>query len=199
MDVILLERVGKLGNLGEVVTVKSGFARNFLIPQGKALRASKENLAVFEAQRADLEKRNQDLKSEAEELGKKLDGETCIVIRAASDAGALYGSVTPRDIADSLSEKGLEIDRSTIALDGPIKELGIHTVRAILHPEVIVELSVNVARSSEEAELQASGKTIQSLAADAEAEAEAELNAMLDEVGKASQDEDDSGAEEASE
>lgn len=194
MDVILLERIGKLGSLGEVVSVKSGYARNFLIPQGKALVASKSNIAVFEAQRAELEKRNENAKKEASELGAKLDGETCVIIRAASDAGALYGSVTPRDIAEALAVKGHSVDRATITLDGPIKELGIHTVRSVLHPEVIVEIKVNVARSEDEAELQASGKTIQSLAADAEAEAEAELAAMLDEVGKASEDEDDADA-----
>lgn len=193
MDVILLERVGKIGQLGEVVSVKAGFARNYLLPQGKALRANAQNLAAFEARRAELEKQNQDRKDEAQSFGEKLDGTSYVIIRAASDSGALYGSVTPRDIAEIMDAKGNKVDRGAIVLIAPIKELGIHEVTISLHPEVQIAVKVNVARSEEEAELQASGKTIQSVAADAEAEAEADLAAMLDEVGSASEDSDNDG------
>lgn len=188
MEVVLLERIGKLGNLGEVVKVKAGFGRNYLLPQGKALRASKANLEAFEARKAELVKQNEALKTTADELGAKVDGAKCVVIRAASDAGALYGSVSTRDIADALEAIGHTVDKSTVTLNGPIKELGIHDVRLILHPEVSVSVKINVARSEDEAKLQEEGKTARSLAEDAEAEAEKELADMLDEVGAASAD-----------
>ncbi|MCV2868515.1 50S ribosomal protein L9 [Defluviimonas sp. WL0002] len=189
MQVILLERVAKLGQMGEVVKVKDGYARNFLLPQGKALRASDANIKNFEAQKAQLEARNLETRKEAEALAGKLDGQSYIVIRSASDAGALYGSVTPRDIADAATAAGFSIDRKQISLIAPIKELGLHDVSVILHPEVSVSVSVNVARSAEEAELQASGKSIQELAAEAEAAAEFEIAELFDEVGAAASDE----------
>ncbi len=188
MEVILLERLGKIGNLGDVVNVKSGYARNYLLPKGKALRANKENLAAFEARRAELEQKNADARDAAGKLGQEIDGTSYVIIRAASDSGALYGSVTPRDIGDAMEAEGKVVPRNAIVLDRPIKELGMHDVRVILHPEVEVAIKANVARSEEEAELQASGKSIQSLAADAEAEAEADLAAMLDAVGAASEE-----------
>lgn len=191
MDVILLERVAKLGQMGEVVSVKNGHARNFLLPQGKALRASKANIAQFEGQRAQLEARNLETKKEAEGLADKLDGQTFVVIRSASDTGALYGSVTPRDAADVATEEGFSVDKKQIHLDRPIKELGLHPMAVILHPEVSATITVNVARSTEEAELQASGKTIQDLAAEADAEAEFDIAELFDDVGAAALDDDD--------
>ncbi len=191
MDVVLLERVAKLGQMGEVVAVKSGYARNFLLPQGKALRASKENLARFEAERAQLEARNLETKKEAEDLAAKLDGQQFIIIRSASDSGALYGSVTPRDAADVATAEGFTVDKKQFALETPIKELGLHNMSVILHPEVAATITVNVARSQEEAELQASGKTVQELAAEQEAEAEFDIAELFDEVGAAALDDDD--------
>ena len=189
MDVILLERVAKLGQMGDIVAVKDGYARNFLLPQGKALRANEANKAKFDADKAQLEARNLETKKEAEALGDRLNGEQFIVIRSASDSGALYGSVTPRDIADVASEGGFSVDKKQVVLNGPIKDLGLHDVNVILHPEVTVSITINVARSTEEAELQASGKSIQELAAEAEAEAENEIAELFDEVGAAA-DED---------
>ncbi|GAA6179054.1 MULTISPECIES: 50S ribosomal protein L9 [unclassified Shimia] len=191
MQVILLERVAKLGQMGEVVDVKPGYARNFLLPQGKALTASKHNIAGFEAQKAQLEARNLETKKEAEALAEKLDGEQFIVIRSASDAGALYGSVTPRDAADAATEAGFSLDKKQVALASPIKDLGVHAVHVNLHPEVQVTINLNVARSEEEAELQASGKSIQELAAEAEAEAEFEIAELFDDIGAAASDDDD--------
>jgi large subunit ribosomal protein L9 len=190
MQVILLQRVAKLGQMGEVVNVKDGYARNFLLPQGKALRANESNIKSFEARKAQLEVTNLETKKEAEAAGAKLDGQTFIVIRSASDAGALYGSVTTRDAAEAATDAGFTVHRSQIVLDRPIKELGIHTVSAVLHPEVIVKVKLNVARSVEEAELQASGKSIQELAAEAEAEAEFEIANLFDEMGAAQDGED---------
>ncbi|MBT2131150.1 50S ribosomal protein L9 [Aliiroseovarius lamellibrachiae] len=203
MQVILLERVAKLGQMGDVVDVKSGYARNFLLPQGKALTASKANIAGFEAQKAQLEANNLETKTEAEALAEKLGGQQFIVIRSASDAGALYGSVTPRDAATVATEAGFTVDKKQISLQAPIKDLGLHTVSVKLHPEVEVEIDLNVARSEEEAELQASGKSIQELAAEAEAEAEFEIAELFDELGAAASDDDEDApapaAEEASE
>ena len=190
MHDILLERVAKLGQMGEVVNVKEGFARNFLLPQGKALRATEANLKRFETDRAQLEVRNLELKKEAEAVAAKLDGQTFIVIRSASDAGALYGSVSARDAAAAATEGGFTVKRDQVVLDKPIKDLGIHTVTVVLHPEVSVRITINVARSAEEAELQASGKSIQELAAEAEAEAEFEIAELFDEVGAAAGDEE---------
>ncbi|MQQ06906.1 50S ribosomal protein L9 [Epibacterium sp. SM1979] len=191
MQVILMERVAKLGQMGEIVDVKPGFARNYLLPQGKAKTASEANLAAFETQKAQLEARNLETKKEAEALGEKLDGQQFIVIRSASDAGALYGSVTPRDAAEAATEAGFTVDKKQVALIHPIKELGLHAVAVNLHPEVSVEIKMNVARSQEEAELQASGKSIQELAAEEEAAAEFEIQELFDDIGSAASDDDD--------
>ncbi|MGC6527103.1 MAG: 50S ribosomal protein L9 [Paracoccaceae bacterium] len=188
MQVILMERVAKLGQMGDVVDVKPGFARNYLLPQGKALSASKQNIANFEAQKAQLEARNLETRKEAEDLASRLDGQTFVVIRSASDAGALYGSVTPRDAADVATEGGFSIDRKQIALIKPIKELGLHDMEVRLHPEVSATIVLNVARSVEEAELQASGKSIQDLAAEEEAAAEFEIAELFDDMGAAASD-----------
>ncbi|MDE9450693.1 50S ribosomal protein L9 [Aliiroseovarius sp. Z3] len=191
MQVILLERVAKLGQMGDVVDVKPGFARNFLLPQGKALSASDANIASFEAQKAQLEARNLETKKEAEALAEKLNGQQFVVIRSASDAGALYGSVTPRDAAEVATEAGFTIDKKQVALKAPIKDLGLHAVHVILHPEVDIEIELNVARSQEEAELQASGKSIQELAAEAEAEADFEIAELFDDIGAAASEDDE--------
>ncbi|MFD0979817.1 50S ribosomal protein L9 [Tropicimonas aquimaris] len=191
MDVILLERVAKLGQMGEVVSVKDGFARNFLLPQGKALRASEANKARFEAEKAQLEARNLETKAEAEKLAATLDGQQFIVIRSASDSGALYGSVTPRDAAEAATANGFSVDKKQVALSRPIKELGLHDVHVNLHPEVDVTIVLNVARSEEEAELQASGKSIQELAQEEEEAAEFEIAELFDDIGSAASDDDD--------
>ena len=191
MQVILLERVAKLGQMGDVVDVKPGYARNYLLLQGKALTASKANIASFEAQKAQLEARNLETKSEAEALGERLDGQQFIVIRQASDGGSLYGSVTTRDAAEVASEGGFSIDRKQVVIETPIKELGLHEMRVVLHPEVEVTIKLNVARSTEEAELQASGKSIQELAAEEEAAAEFEIQELFDDIGAAASDDDD--------
>ena len=185
MQVILLQRVAKLGQMGEVVNVKDGYARNYLLPQGKALRASAGNIQSFEARKAQLEVTNLETRKEAETVGARLDGQMFVVIRSASDAGALYGSVTTRDAADAATEGGFTINRGQIVLDRPIKELGIHSVSVVLHPEVTVKIQLNVARSVEEAALQASGKSIQELAAEAEAAADFEIAELFDEIGAA--------------
>jgi large subunit ribosomal protein L9 len=192
MEIILLERVAKLGQMGEVVSVKEGYARNFLLPQGKAMRVNPQNLARFEEQKAQLEARNLETRKEAEALGKRLDGQTFVVIRSASDAGALYGSVSTRDAADAATEAGFSVDRKQVVMSRPIKELGLHDLTVSLHPEVEVTISLNVARSPEEAELQASGKSIQELAAEEEAAAEFEIAELFDDIGGASFD-DESG------
>jgi large subunit ribosomal protein L9 len=189
MHVILLERIAKLGQMGDVVSVKQGFARNFLLPQGKALRATDANKTHFEAQKAQLEANNLETKKEAEAISVKLDGQQFIVIRSASDAGSLYGSVTTRDAAEAATEAGFTVDKKQVALDTPIKELGVHDMTVVLHPEVQCIIQVNVARSPEEAELQASGKSIQDLAAEAEAEAEFEIAELFDDMGAAAAEE----------
>lgn len=188
MQVILMERVAKLGQMGDVVDVKSGYARNYLLPQGKALTASKDNIAQFETQKAQLEARNLETRKEAEDLASRLDGQTFIVIRSASDSGALYGSVTPRDAADVASEGGFNVDRKQITSLKPIKELGLHEMEVRLHPEVSATIVLNVARSAEEAELQAEGKSIQELAAEEEAAAEFEIAELFDDMGAAAAD-----------
>jgi large subunit ribosomal protein L9 len=189
MQVILLERVAKLGQMGEVVNVKPGYARNFLLPQGKAMRASEANVKKFEGQKAQLEAQNLETRTEAEAFATRLDGQTFVVIRSASDGGALYGSVAPRDIAEAATEGGFTVDKRQVILNGAIKELGIHAVTVRLHPEVDTTINVNVARSPQEAELQAAGKTVQQLAAEAEAEAEFEISELFDDIGGAAQDE----------
>lgn len=188
MQVILLERVAKLGQMGDVVDVKPGYARNFLLPQGKALNATASNISGFEAQKAQLEARNLETKKEADALAARLDGQQFIVIRSASDSGALYGSVTTRDAAEAATEEGFSVDRRQVSLSRPIKDLGLHTVHVSLHPEVTADIVLNVARSTEEAELQASGKSIQELAAEAEAEAEFEISELFDDIGAAASD-----------
>ncbi len=188
MQVILLERVAKLGQMGEVVNVKVGYARNYLLPQGKALRANEANIKAFETKKAQLETENLETKSEAESVGAKLDGQTFIIIRSASDSGALYGSVTTRDAADVATTGGFTVHRGQVVLDTPIKYLGIHSVSVVLHPEVTVRINLNVARSPEEAELQASGKSIKELAAEAEAAADFEIAELFDDLGGAAQD-----------
>lgn len=193
MEIILLERVAKLGQMGEVVRVRDGYARNFLLPQGKAMRANAANLARFENEKAQLEARNLETKKEAESLAEKLDGETFIVIRSASDTGSLYGSVSTRDAADAATEAGFSLDRRQVALTAPIKELGMHTVAITLHPEVSAEIRLNVARSQEEAELQAAGKSIQELAAEEEAAAEFEIQELFDDIGAAQLEELEEG------
>lgn len=160
MKVILLERIRRLGQMGETVTVKDGFARNFLLPQGKALRANEKNQAHFDNQRAELEARNLELKGEASKVGEKIAGETFIAIRQAGDTGQLYGSVSSRDIADTICENGIQIDRNQILLNRPIKVLGVHEVLVSLHPEVEVNVNINVARTEEEAERQARGEDV---------------------------------------
>ena len=191
MQVILLERVAKLGQMGEVVRVKEGYARNFLLPQGKALRASEANIKSFENRKVQLEAQNAETKAEAQKIADKLDGQTFVVIRSASDAGALYGSVTTRDAAEAATEAGFTLDRKQVVLNSPIKELGLHKVSVVLHPEVEATIVLNVARSPEEAELQAQGRSIQDLAAEADAEAEFEIAELFDDIGGASDDQDD--------
>ncbi len=202
MQVILLERVAKLGQMGDVVNVKDGYARNFLLPQRKALRASENNIKQFEAEKAQLEARNLETRKEAEDLAAKLNGQQFIVIRSASDTGSLYGSVSTRDAAEAATGEGFSVDRKQVILAAPIKELGLHAVIVRLHPEVDAKITLNVARSQEEADLQASGKSIQELAAEAEAEAEFEIAELFDDIGAAASEDEDllaATSEEASE
>lgn len=159
MDVILLERIERLGQMGEVVKVKPGFARNYLLPQKKALRATKENREYFEKQRAQLEAQNLNRRQDAEKVAEKLDGQSVIIIRQAGEFGQLYGSVTTRDIATAITGAGFTVDRRQIMLDVPIKTLGLHKTRVGLHPEVTVSVTLNVAQTEEEAAMQAAGKT----------------------------------------
>lgn len=160
MEIILLERIGRLGQMGDVVRVKDGFARNFLLPQGKALRATKSNMARFETERAQLEARNLELKKEAQSVAEKVDGRDFVIIRQAGDTGQLYGSVATRDIAELVTEGGCSIERRQVLLDRPIKILGVHPVRLSLHPEVEATVTINVARTEEEAERQAAGEDV---------------------------------------
>jgi large subunit ribosomal protein L9 len=173
MQVILLERIGRLGQMGDVVTVKDGFARNFLLPQGKALRATEANRKRFERERAQLEARDLELKGEAQAVAAKLDGQSFIVIRQAGDSGQLYGSVSTRDIADAVTEAGFTVERRQVMLDRPIKTLGLHQLRVQLHAEVEPHITVNVARSPDEAAKQARGEDVSRAATEAEEDAEA--------------------------
>ena len=157
MEVILLERVEKLGAIGDVVRVKDGFARNFLLPRKKALRANEANRKVFEANRAKIEEDNANRRSDAEKASKSVDGKAVQLIRQASNTGQLYGSVSARDIVDALEAEGAHVTKSQVVLDRPIKAIGVHEVKIALHPEVSVTVKVNVARSPEEADLQAQG------------------------------------------
>lgn len=160
MQVILLQRIGRLGQIGDVVNVKDGYARNFLLPQKKALRATEENRKHFETQRAQLEANNLELKKEAEAIAAKLEGKIFVAIRSAGDTGQLYGSVSTRDIADAVTEGGFTIDRRQVVLEKPIKTLGVHETTIALHPEVLVAVSLNIARSADEAERQARGEDV---------------------------------------
>lgn len=155
MDVILLERVENLGQMGQVVKVKPGYARNFLLPKKKALRATKENLAFFETQKARLEAQNLERRKDAEQVATKIDGLSVIVLRQAGETGQLYGSVTSRDIAEMVVAAGYTVNRNQVSIETPIKTLGLFKVRVVLHPEVSVSITVNVARSADEAALQA--------------------------------------------
>mgnify|MGYP001399818139 CR=1 FL=1 len=194
MQVILMERVAKLGQMGDIVEVKSGFARNFLLPQGKALTASQKNISDFQIQKAQLEARNIESRKEAKNLASRLDGQTFVVIRSASETGALYGSVTPRDAADAATNGGFSVNRKQITLIKPIKELGLHKMAVVMHAEVTATIILNVARSHEEAELQASGKSIQELAAEEEEQAEFEIAELFDDMGAAASDELDAAS-----
>jgi len=160
MQVILLERVEKLGQMGDEVRVKDGFARNFLLPKKKALRATKANRDYFQTQKAQLEANNLKLKSEAEKVGQKLDGKAFVLIRQAGDRGQLYGSVSPRDIADAMEKAGFKVDRHQVTISVAIKSIGLFTIPVVLHPEVKVNITVNVARSEDEAERQARGENV---------------------------------------
>jgi large subunit ribosomal protein L9 len=160
MQVILLQRIGRLGQMGDIVNVKDGYARNFLLPQKKALRATEDNRKHFESQRAQLEANNLELKKEAEAVSEKLDKKVFVAIRSAGDTGQLYGSVATRDIADVVTAGGFTIDRRQVILERPIKNLGLHPVRVALHPEVVVTVSLNVARSEDEAERQSRGEDV---------------------------------------
>lgn len=177
MEVILLERVAKLGQIGDVVRVKDGFARNFLLPQGKALRATKDNKVKFDSMKVQLETRNLELKGDAHKIGEKLDGKSFVVIRQASETGQLYGSVSARDLMTIMTEGGFTVSRSQIAIHAPIKTLGMHKVPIVLHPEVEVTVSINVARSAEEAERIARGENVLNRRDADEAEEAAELAA----------------------
>jgi large subunit ribosomal protein L9 len=205
MEIILLERVDNLGQMGDVVTVKNGYARNFLLPQRKALRATDANKAHFEAQRAQLEAENLERRNEAEQVAAKLEGFAVVLIRQASESLQLYGSVTARDIASAATEAGVGIDRRQVKLDRPIKTIGLHEVVVTLHPEVSVNVTVNVARSDDEAKFQAKGGvvtaegeedlTAEEAAAEAAAEAaeevfenpEAEIEAIESQVAEESE------------
>ena len=160
MQVILLERVEKLGQMGDEVKVKDGFARNFLLPEKKALRATKANREYFQGQKAQLEARNLEQKKEAEVVGKKLDGKSFVLIRQAGDRGQLYGSVSPRDIADAITAGGISVSRTQVPLDQAIKTIGLFSIAVRLHPEVRVKVTINVARSEDEAERQARGEDV---------------------------------------
>lgn len=155
MEIVLLERVEKLGQMGDVVKVRPGFARNFLLPQGKALRATKANLEQFQSRKTQLEAENLKRRQEAEQVAGKLDGMSVVLVRQASEMGNLFGSVTARDVAEAVTEAGVTIDRRQVVIDKPIKTLGLFPLRVVLHPEVAVSITVNVARSQEEAETQA--------------------------------------------
>jgi len=164
MEIVLLERVEKLGQMGDVVTVKNGYARNFLLPQGKALRANKENLSAFEARRVQLEADNLNRKDEAQKVAEELEGKVVMLIRAASENQQLYGSVSTQDIARIVTENGVTVDRKQVVMDKVLKNLGLHEVRVRLHPEVSVGIFINIARSEEEAVIQARGESVEEAA-----------------------------------
>jgi len=195
MEVILLERIEKLGQMGDVVKVKPGYARNFLLPKKKALRANKSNLSYFETRRAQLEAENLSRREEAESVAKSLEGMGVMLIRQAGDSGQLYGSVTARDLSEAITEAGVTVDRNQVAMDKVIKVLGLHTVKIRLHPEVTVDISANVARSQAEADSQA--KTGHMVSAHEQREAEdAAVEAVIAEVEEAEEAESEAEAEE---
>lgn len=194
MQVVLLERVEKLGQMGDVVKVKDGFARNFLLPRKKALRATKANIERFEGQRAQLEARNLELKKEAEQVHAKVNGQSFIVLRQAGETGILYGSVSTRDIANAMTDGGFSTARNQVVLDKPIKTIGLHDVRVVLHPEVSATISINVARTAEEAERQAAGEDL-TQTRDEEDEAQ-EATEFFESEELAPQDEDEASSEE---
>jgi large subunit ribosomal protein L9 len=187
IDVILMQRVEKLGQMGDQVSVRPGYARNFLLPQGKAIRASKANLERFDKERVQLEALNLKRREEAERVAERMDGLSVVIIRQAGESGGLYGSVSARDIADAAKEAGLTVSRTQILLEQPIKSLGISSVRVELHPEVHLPLSVNVARSPEEAEKQSRGEDLRAEQQAEDDSLEAELAAELSELGAASE------------
>ncbi len=193
MKVILLERVEGKGSIGDVVTVKDGFARNYLLPRSKALRANNANLKVFEGQRAEIEARNAKAREAAAQSGTGLDGTTYVMIRQAGESGQLYGSVTGRDVADAVNAEGGKIDRSMVSLDKPIKTLGVHEIRVRLHAEVTVTVKINIARSTDEAERQARGENVitSQFEEDARADAEAAADMLEGGAGKQSSFGDD--------
>jgi large subunit ribosomal protein L9 len=188
MKVILLERVEGWGALGDVVQVKDGFARNYLLPRSKALRATSSNIKVFEGQRADIEARNAKAREAAGQAGEKLDGTSYILIRQAGESGQLYGSVSGRDVADMVNAEGGKIDRAMVILDKPIKTLGLHPVKVKLHAEVTITVNINIARSQDEAERQARGEDVIASRFEEEARADAEAAADLLEGGAGQQD-----------
>jgi large subunit ribosomal protein L9 len=165
MKVILLERIARLGQMGDTVTVKDGFARNFLLPQGKALRANEANMARFESQRAQLEARDLERKTEAQAVADKLDGKSFIVVRSAGETGQLYGSVSTRDVADVVTAEGFSLNRNQVDLNHAIKTIGIHTISIVLHPEVSATITINIARTADEALRQEKGEDLSTAAA----------------------------------
>jgi large subunit ribosomal protein L9 len=195
MEVILLQRVAKLGQMGEVVRVKDGFARNFLLPQGKALRATKDNRSKFEGMKAQLEASNLEQKKDADVVAGKLNGKNFIVVRQASDVGQLFGSVSARDIAALLTEGGFTVDRNQIQLQLPIKTIGLHTVPVALHPEVEVTITINVARNADEAERQARGENVTQRREETDQEAAAADAAAFFEKPEAAADDQGTGEE----
>jgi large subunit ribosomal protein L9 len=197
MQVILLERIAKLGAMGEVVRVKDGYARNFLLPQGKALRATEANRQRFERDRAELEARNAERRKSAEGLSGDLDGQSFVLLRQAGESGQLYGSVSSRDIAEAASESGVKVQRNQVLLDHPIKTIGIYEVKVALHPEVTVTVKVNVARSPDEAEAQAQGRVLIGPVAERE-EARAAAEALFEEEALAGREEEGEGETAAS-
>ena len=194
MEVVLLERIPRLGQMGDVVDVRPGYARNFLLPRGKALRANKANMERFEQERAEIEARDLARKAEAESVREKLDDATVVLIRQAADTGNLYGSVSSRDIAVGLDETGVRIERQQLVLERAIKVIGLHEVRIALHPEVEAVITVNVARSDDEAELQAQGKSIGDIEDEIDRELDAELAVEAAAEGEAGDDPDESEA-----
>jgi large subunit ribosomal protein L9 len=188
MKVILLERVERLGALGDIVTVKDGFARNFLLPRSKALRANQANMKVFEAQRAEIENRNARARATAAKSGERLDGSSYVMIRQAGDTGQLYGSVSGRDVAEAVNAEGGKIDRAMVVLDKPIKTLGVHPVKLRLHPEVSATVTINIARSADEAERQARGENVIAAQFEEERASAAQSAADLLEGGAGAQD-----------